>query len=55
MNLETVSSDDVLASYRQQLSDAHNRIAVLEAQLVKARKILMEREQAAQVIREDSP
>lgn len=34
----TVSSDDVINSYRQQLSDAMHRIAVLEAQIAKMRR-----------------
>jgi hypothetical protein len=37
-NLSVVSSDDVIASYQRQLSDAHHTIAVLEAKLAKALK-----------------
>ena len=40
MDVGVVSSDDVIASYQQQLSDAHHRIAVLEASLAKALKFL---------------
>lgn len=36
MNLSTVSSDDVIESYREQLSEAHHRIAVLTSQLKQA-------------------
>lgn len=32
-NLSTVSSDDVIESYREQLSEAHHHIAVLKSQL----------------------
>jgi hypothetical protein len=41
-DLSTVSSDDVIASYQQQLSDAHHRIAILEAKLAKAMKYINE-------------
>lgn len=33
MDIGTVSSDDVLASYERQLTEAHRRIAMLEAAL----------------------
>ncbi len=33
MDVGTVSSEDVLASYEQQLTDAHRTIAMLEAAL----------------------
>jgi len=42
MDFSTVSSDDVIASYQQQLSDAHHRIAILEARLAKAMKYVKE-------------
>lgn len=42
MNTGTVSSDDVIDSYQRQLSDAHHRIAILESQLVAARKAMAE-------------
>lgn len=44
LDVTTVSSDDVIASYRKQLSDAHHQIAVLEAQLAKAISVMSERE-----------
>lgn len=40
--IPSVSSDNVIASYQQQLSDAHHRIAILEAQLAAALKIMNE-------------
>lgn len=43
----TVSSDDVLASYQQQLSDAHHRIAILEARLTAALKYINEPNQGS--------
>jgi hypothetical protein len=42
MDLSTVSSDSVIESYRRQLSEAHHRIAILEAQLKKAEGIIRE-------------
>lgn len=33
MDVGTVSSEDVLSSYERQLTDAHRRIAMLEAAL----------------------
>lgn len=46
-NFAVVSSDDVIASYRQQLSDAHHTIAVLESRLAKALKYIEEGSQQA--------
>lgn len=48
-----VSSDDVIESYRRQLSDANHRIAVLEAQVAKLARIMEERERTARIIQED--
>lgn len=48
LDIGTVSSDDVITSYKNQLSDAHHKIAMLEAQLVKAAKILKAAEEVAQ-------
>jgi hypothetical protein len=45
-DLSTVSSDDVIASYQQQLSDAHHRLAILEAKLAKAMKYINEQRAA---------
>jgi hypothetical protein len=42
-DLSTVSSDDVIESYRKQLSDAHHLLAITEARLAKALKMLNER------------
>jgi len=42
MDVGTVSSDDVITSYKQQLSDAHHQIAVLTAQLFKAGRLYAE-------------
>jgi hypothetical protein len=41
-NFSVVSSDDVIASYRQQLSDAHHTVAMLESRLAKALKYIEE-------------
>jgi hypothetical protein len=41
-DLSTVSSDDVIESYRKQLSDAHHLLAITEARLAKALKMLNE-------------
>lgn len=38
MDVGTVSSEDVLASYARQLDDAHRRIAMLEAALERERR-----------------
>lgn len=54
MDLGTVSSDDMLASYRRQLSDAHHRISILEAQLALAEKIFQEVRQYSQGNPEES-
>lgn len=35
MDVGTVSSEDVMASYQRQLSDAHQRIALLEAAILR--------------------
>lgn len=48
LDVGTVSSDDVITSYKNQLADAHHRIAMLEAQLAKAAKILKTTEDAVQ-------
>ena len=45
MDIGTVSSDDVMTSYKEQLSDAHHQIAVLTAQLMKAARFMAEKEQ----------
>ncbi|MCP9209712.1 hypothetical protein [Streptomyces cucumeris] len=41
-NLSTISSDDVISSYQQQLMEAHHKIAILEAKLTKAVKVISE-------------
>lgn len=38
MDVGTVSSEDVMASYERQLADAHRRIAMLEAALERERR-----------------
>lgn len=38
MDVGTVSSEDVLASYERQLSEAHQKIAMLEAALERERR-----------------
>jgi hypothetical protein len=45
VNLASVSSDDVISSYREQLADAHHQIAVLTAQLSKAIQIMRQDQQ----------
>lgn len=45
VNLTSVSSDDVIASYREQLADAHHQIAVLTAQISKAIQIMRQDQQ----------
>jgi hypothetical protein len=52
MDVGTVSSDDVISSYRQMLADANHRIAILEAQVVKAGQILSEVNNAKQILQE---
>lgn len=42
MDLNTISSDDLIASYREQLAEAHHQIAVLKAQVNKAARIFQE-------------
>lgn len=42
MELNTISSDDLISSYREQLSEAHHQIAVLKAQVNKAARIFQE-------------
>lgn len=44
MDLKTVSSDDVIEAYRNMLADAHQQIAVLTAQIVKASRLTQEPE-----------
>lgn len=38
MDVGTVSSDDVIASYKRQLADATERIAILEAALARQKR-----------------
>lgn len=38
MDVGTVSSEDVLASYERQLTEAHRKIAMLEAALERERR-----------------
>lgn len=47
LDIGTVSSDDVIKSYQGQLTEAHHKIAMLEAQLAKAAKIVKATEDAA--------
>ncbi|MFE0472507.1 hypothetical protein ACFW2V_12925 [Streptomyces sp. NPDC058947] len=46
-DLSTVSSEAVIAAYRQQLSDAHHLLAISEARLAKALKMLQEQPSSA--------
>lgn len=52
-DFSTVSSDDVIASYQQQLSDAHHQIAILEARLAKAMRVVNEGQIPAVAVRAD--
>lgn len=45
INLTSVSSDDVISSYREQLADAHHQIAVLTAQISKAIQLMTQNQQ----------
>lgn len=48
MDVGTVSSEAVLASYQRQLSEAHQRIAMLEAALERERQALAQANLRAQ-------
>jgi hypothetical protein len=48
IDFSVVSSDDVIASYRRQLSDANHTIAVLESRLAKALKYISESPQSSE-------
>ena len=54
MDVGTVSSDDVIESYRRQLTAASERIAMLEAALARMQRSALEREKAARMVREDT-
>lgn len=54
MDVGTVSSDDVIESYRRQLTAASERIAMLEAALARMRRSALEREKAARMVRENT-
>lgn len=47
MDLGSVSSDDVIESYRRQLADANHQIALLQAQVTKLLRANSEREYGA--------
>jgi hypothetical protein len=53
VDVGTVSSDDVIESYKRQLSLASERIAMLEAALSRMQRSALEREKAARMVRED--
>ncbi|AXH66225.1 hypothetical protein SEA_SATIS_64 [Streptomyces phage Satis] len=53
MDVGTVSSEDVIESYRRQLTAASERIALLEAALARMQRSALERETAAKMIRDD--
>lgn len=54
MELDILSSDDLIDAYKRQLADAHDRIALLSAQVAKAQRLgeQMEQEMA---LREYTP
>lgn len=54
MDIGTVSSEDVMASYERQLAEAHQRIAMLEAALAREMRSKASQGQLA-VIPQENP
>jgi nicotinic acid mononucleotide adenylyltransferase len=50
VDVGTVSSDDVIASYERQLTEAHQRIAMLEAALARQARMAAKQEQVKTAI-----
>lgn len=54
MDVGTISSEDLMASYRRQLSEAHEKIALLEAALMRDQRAEEQRNKIEKLMQENS-
>jgi hypothetical protein len=54
MDVGTISSEDLMASYRRQLSEAHEKIALLEAALMRDQRAEGQRNKIEKLMQENS-